>query len=159
MVIRLGVEIALLLHVVIALLASGHAVLSNRETRGATGWVGVIWLAPLLGVLLYVWLGINRIEYRARSLRGDRPRPAPSSEFCQCPTEIVEQALTSEGTHLQHLITLVREVTRQPLLRGNRIASLVNGDQAYSSMLQAIEDASQSVSLTTYIFRNDHMGQ
>jgi hypothetical protein len=36
--------------------------------------VGVIWLAPLFGLLLYVWLGINRIERRARSLRTERPR-------------------------------------------------------------------------------------
>ena len=65
MVIRLGVEIALLLHVVIALLASGHAVLSNRETRGATGRVGVIWLAP--GWPRHVHWGI-----RPRECMGDR---------------------------------------------------------------------------------------
>ena len=54
--------VAVLLNVVMSFVASGHAVLSKRDTRAAIGWVGIIWLAPVLGALLYVWLGINRIE-------------------------------------------------------------------------------------------------
>jgi cardiolipin synthase len=73
MVIQVGLEIALVLHVLVALVVSGHAVLSKRDTRAAAGWVGVIWLAPLVGVMLYIWLGINRIERRAA-----RPRGFPS---------------------------------------------------------------------------------
>jgi hypothetical protein len=70
---------ATLLNVLFCLLAAGHAVLTKRDTRATIGWVGVIWLAPVLGVLLYVWLGINRIERRARSLRAERPRLGPSA--------------------------------------------------------------------------------
>ncbi len=66
---------------------------------------------------------------------------------------------TRDGSHLKHLINLVRDVTQQPLLAGNRVVSLINGDQAYPAMLQAIEDASRSITFTTYIFRHDAMGQ
>lgn len=131
------------IHLVFALVASGHAVLSKRDTRGAIGWVAVIWLAPLLGVMLYIWLGINRIERRARSLRTDQPRVGSSSGLCPCPTEILDQALTPGGIHLKHLIALVRDVSRRPLLAGNRVTPLVNGDQAYPAMLQAIDEASR----------------
>ena len=67
-----------LLSVLFSLLATGHAVLSKRDTRAAIGWVGVIWLAPILGVLLYVWLGINRIE---RATRPVAPHGTSSSGF------------------------------------------------------------------------------
>jgi cardiolipin synthase len=145
--------------VALALVASGHAVLSKRDTRAAIGWVGVIWLAPFLGVLLYMWLGINRIERRARSLRADRPRPESSPTLRQCPTETIDQALVPEGAHLTQLIRLVNDVTRRPLLAGNRVTPLVNGDDAYPAMLQAIDEASRSITLTAYIFRHDSMGQ
>jgi len=151
--------VVIVLHLICALVASGHVVLSKRDIRGAIGWVGVIWLAPLLGVLLYVWLGINRIERRARSLRTERPRLGRFSGLCPCPTEVVDQALTPAGTHLRHLIALVGDVSRRPLLAGNRVTPLVNGDRAYPAMLQAIDSASQSITLTTYIFRHDSMGQ
>jgi cardiolipin synthase A/B len=159
MVLRVGFEITLALHVLIAPVACGHVVLSKRDPRAAAGWVGVIWLAPLVGVMLYVWLGINRIERRARSLRAGRRRPDSSSGLCQCSAEVLDQALTPGGTHLKHLINLVRDVTRQPLLAGNRIVPLVNGDQAYPAMLQAIDEASRSITLATYIFRHDAMGE
>ena len=151
--------VAAVVIVVLALVASGHAVLSKRDTRGVLGWVGVIWLAPFLGVLLYVWLGVNRIERRARSLRTERLRRGSSSGRGECPAEVPDQAGTLAGTPLQPLVKLVRDVTGRPLLAGNDVTPLVNGDQAYPAMLQAIDEAARSITLTTYIFDHDAAGQ
>ena len=63
--------VAVVFHVVVALAASGNAVLSKRETRAATGWVGVIWLAPLVGVVLYV---VRMLMARRTATWGWRPR-------------------------------------------------------------------------------------
>lgn len=151
--------VAALLNVVISLVASGHAVLSKRDTRAAIGWVGIIWLAPAIGVLLYVWLGINRIERRARFLRSDRTRPGLSSGLRQCPERLLDETLGPDGAHLKSLVTLVGDVTRRPLLNGNRVVPLVNGDQAYPAMIQAIDAAAHSVTLSTYMFGNDRAGK
>uniref|UniRef100_UPI001969B817 PLDc N-terminal domain-containing protein n=1 Tax=Myxococcus sp. CA018 TaxID=2651864 RepID=UPI001969B817 len=56
------------LTVLISVVASAHAVLHKRDVRAAVGWVGLAWLVPVLGGVLYVLLGINRIRRRARSL-------------------------------------------------------------------------------------------
>jgi len=151
--------VAAVLSLILALVASGHAVLSKRDTRASIGWVGVIWLAPILGVLLYVWLGINRIERRARLLRAESPRLGSPVGLDECPMEVPDQAGTLAGTPLEPLVKLVRDVTRRPLLAGNRVTPLVNGDQAYPAMLQAIEEAARSITLTTYIFDHDATGQ
>ena len=52
-----------------AVAASGHAILTKREVRAAIGWVGLAWLSPLVGPVLYAVLGVNRIKRRARELR------------------------------------------------------------------------------------------
>ncbi len=148
-----------LIDMVLALLATGHAVLSKRDTRAAIGWVGLIWLVPLLGVVLYLWLGINRIERRARSLRADRPRPASLAVLNEYPSEIPDEASILTGTPLEPLVRLVRDVTGQPLLAGNRVTPLIDGDQAYPAMLQAIDEASRSITLTTYLFNHDPAGE
>ena len=67
--------------------------------------------------------------------------------------------MTELGSHLRPLTKLVGDVTRRPLLAGNRVVPLVNGDQAYPAMLRAVEEAAQSITLTTYIFRHDAVGQ
>lgn len=151
--------VAALLDLVISLVASGHAVLSKRDTRAAIGWVGIIWLAPLVGSFLYVWIGINRIERRARSLRLNRPRPESTPGLSQCPEQLLEETLGPEGMHLKSLVTLVGDVTRRPLLDGNRVIPLVNGDEVYPAMIEEIDGAARSVTLSTYIFGNDRAGK
>src|SRR6059036_3139215 len=62
-----------------ALLASAHALLHKRDTRAATLWIGLIWLAPVVGAVLYLILGVNRIRRRAIRLAVNRRpvRPIP----------------------------------------------------------------------------------
>jgi cardiolipin synthase A/B len=152
------VTIASVVGVTISLVASAHVVLTKRETRSAIGWIGLIWLSPFLGTILYVLLGINRINRKAKSLRRKRARSAPpmAEPF---PLEKLPEALTDEGAHLIELARVVGEVTRQPLLAGNEIVPLLDGDEAYAAMLGAIDEATRSVSLCSYIFNDDLAGQ
>jgi cardiolipin synthase len=50
------------------------------------------------------------------------------------------------------------KLTRQPLMQGNSVTPLINGDQAYPRMLSCIEAAQHSISLCSYIFGNDSWG-
>jgi len=143
----------------LSLLASGHAVLSKRDTRAVIGWVGVIWLVPILGVLLYVWLGINRIQRRARSLRTDRRDLRTSTDHRSRIPDGLERMLAPQDAHLCALEKLMGDVTWLPLLAGNHVTPLVNGDQAYPAMLRVIDEATRSVTLSTYIFARDPAGR
>ena len=55
---------------VLDLLVSVHIVFYKRDSRSATAWIAIVWFSPFLGSLFYYLLGINRIERRARRLRG-----------------------------------------------------------------------------------------
>jgi cardiolipin synthase len=146
------------LGVTVALAASGHAVLYKRDARAAVAWVGLIWLVPFLGALLYVLLGVNRIRRRARSLRGGRPHPEPPPGPFECATSEIPLVLGPEAAHLTALVKVVAGATGRPLLRGNRITPLRNGDEAYPAMIAAINEARDCVLLSTYIFDNDRAG-
>jgi cardiolipin synthase len=138
--------------------AAGHAVLHKRDPRAAIAWVGFIVILPVAGPALYFLLGVNRIHRRARALRrSPPPRGAPAVRPCR--PGLPAQALGLGGAHLRTLARLVGEVTGRPLLPGNHVEPLVNGDQAYPAMLRAIDAASSSVSLSTYIFDNDRVGR
>ena len=144
---------------VVALVTSAHVVLNKRDTRAAIAWVGLIWLTPLIGVVLYFWLGINRIQRRARLLRGGRHHPEPTMHQEPCPRHVLVDALSPENQHLLSLTTLVNAVSHRPLLAGNSVVPLVDGDQAYPAMIHAIDEATSSVALSTYIFDDDRIGR
>src|SRR4051794_8948811 len=61
-------------HTLVVVIASAHVVLTKRDSRAAIGWIGIIWLAPILGSLLYFSFGINRIQRKARLLRSGQQR-------------------------------------------------------------------------------------
>lgn len=135
-----------------ALFASIHALLHKRDVRAATIWIGIVWLMPLFGPILYLSLGVNRIRRRAIQLGVHKTFSRPIPENLGEP-----QAAGAE--HLKMLARVVGRVVAQPLTPGNKIQPLVNGDEAFPSMLAAIEAAKTTISLTTYIFDNDKSGE
>ena len=147
------------LALVFSILASGHAILHKRDSRAAIAWVGFIWLVPLVGALLYFILGVNRIRRRAALLRGDLERYRAHDEAkYECPPEELRRHLPAESAQLEMLARVVGGVVQRPLLSGNRIEPLINGDETYPAMLEAIRHARQTISLQTYIFDRDEVG-
>lgn len=149
-----------LLSVVISGAATVHVLLFKRETRSAIGWIGLIWLSPVLGTVLYFLLGVNRIRRQAKRLRNradrkGRGRGIPTSVV---PLRDLEASASPETQHLLPVARLVQNLVKRPLWAGNRVEPLDGGDQTYPAMVRAIEEAERSVSLLTYIFYPDRAG-
>jgi len=140
-------------------LTAVHVVLQKREPRAAIGWLGLVGFAPVLGVCLYWLFGINRIKRRAKKKYVNRKIGGmPWRNSVVCPEQI-EIVFGKANSGLSTLCRLTDEVTSRPLLSGNKIDPLINGDQAYWAMISAIGEARTSISLSTYIFDNDSWGR
>jgi cardiolipin synthase len=135
-----------------ALLASIHTLLHKRDSRAAVLWISLIWLLPVLGPVLYLVFGVNRIRRRALSLGIHKiiSRPIP---------EDLGETQPVEARHLQQLARAVGHVVAQPLTPGNQVQSLVDGDEAFPAMIAAIESAAKSIAFATYILDNDPSGK
>ena len=139
------------LAILLSVVCAGHALLWKRDSRAALGWIAVCLLLPGLGALLYWLFGVNRIKAKARYLRRQWPIPDNS--------DLDDPVLTADWPSEHFGFTrLSRKVTRRRFVQGNRIELLVNGEQAYPAMLEAIGGARESVGLCTYIFDNDRVG-
>jgi len=157
---ELAISIVSLGLTVAAMIGSAvHVILTKRDIRSAIGWIGLIGFAPLLGIVLYWSFGINRIQRKAKTLFADlEPVELPEEHGSIGPEALVRLAGPA-WQELGQLARLTEQVTVNPLMSGNRIHPLQNGDQAYPAMLMAIEQAEESISLMTYIFDNDAWGQ
>ncbi len=141
-----------------SLLASGHAILYKRDTRATVLWVAFIWLAPVGGAVFYLLLGVNRIKRRAVLLRSTGPRRDRAAlERLRGATPDLPPVVVVRP-ELGRLIRLVENVVHAPLQAGNHVEPRFDGDEAYPDMLAAIDDATQSVALCTYIFDRDPTG-
>lgn len=146
------------LTVLASVLASAHVVLNKRDVSSAIGWVGIMWLVPVLGPALYVVFGINRIRRRASRLRPERLHRRPSAEPNHATQGQLSTALSSRAQHLRALRDTMATVTSAPLTAGNELTPLIDGDEAFPAMIEAIDRAAVSIALSTYIFDNDNAG-
>ena len=151
--------VAGVLTVILTVIASAHAVLHKRDVRAAVGWVGLILLVPFFGAVIYLLLGVNRIRRRATQLRREQLRLRASTEELSIERRRLTEILPPGSQHLAALGELVDRVTQVPLRVGNQVDPLINGDEAYPAMIEAINAAETSVALCTYIFDNDLAGQ
>lgn len=133
-----------------------HVVVNKRDVRAALGWVGLVLAFPFLGPALYWIFGINRIRRRARSLRRRRGTPATLRRAVPLPAGAAVPAMPP--SQLAPLAWLGGRVAELPLVGGNAVEPLVDGDEAYPAMLAAIAGAERTLSLSTYIFDRDAAG-
>jgi cardiolipin synthase len=138
-------------------IAAGHAVMYKRDPKSAAIWVLVSLTLPIIGPWLYWGFGINRIERQAVEHLGRRDRPfdLPHLADAHGSPDLLGEAVG----HLVSLRTVADRVTRLPLLPGNEITPLHNGEQAYPRMLEAIAGAERSVTLASYIFDSGEVGR
>ncbi|TLU74272.1 phospholipase D-like domain-containing protein [Lichenicoccus roseus] len=137
------------LRIVIPICVTLHALRTKREIGAAIGWIGLSWLAPIFGGLLYLMFGINRVRRLAQRLSNVRPWSSRRGAGVDAPV--------IEG-NLAPLVRAVERLTGRPLLPGNKVRCFHDGDDAYPVMLEAIEQAKQSLLLCSYIFRADRIG-
>ncbi len=134
--------------ILFAVFTAGHAVLYKRDTRAVIAWVAIIIMVPLAGATLYWLLAVNRVSRKARRLRpqaAGRRRDRPPAA-CEVSGELAPLARVGDVA------------SPFKLTGGNTVAVLVNGEGTYPRMLAAIEGATSSIALATYIFDGDAIG-
>lgn len=144
----------------LAVATAAHAIMYRRDARAALLWVGLVWLAPIVGACLYSLFGINRVRRKATRLRKGVAHVYMEPSAPPVAPESLSKAIQQDKfAHFEQLERVIDTIVARPLVPDNRIQPLLNGDEAYLSMLAAIDAASSSVSLATYIFNSDRIGQ
>ncbi len=136
-------------HLLLAAGVTGHVLVTKRDPGSAVAWIGIAWLSPVLGSVLYVLLGVNRVRRRALTMRAQR-RSAPGDESG------TDASPDGSRSTLEYS---AQRITGRPAKDGNAISILRNGDEAYPRMIASIDAAQHSVALASYIFRADVAGQ
>lgn len=147
------------LHMTLGFIAAGHVLLNKNDPRSACGWIFLCIFFPLFGPLLYFVFGINRVRMRAKKLalrssfRLDEGFGRLSDDY--------QNVIPSIQVPLAYrdIAKISDAVTNLPLLSGNRIEILHNGEEVFPAMLEAIQNAEDSIYLITYIFETNRYGR
>ena len=136
------------IHIMMAVLASGHALLNKADSRGAFGWIALCIILPLAGPILYLIFGINRVNSAARR-----------HYITKLSKDSTDTITEPAGTDFRPLSMVGENVVKKGLSSCDEVLVLQNGEEIYPAMLEAIANAEHHVLLCTYIFDRDETGQ
>ncbi len=152
--------LSIILSILLGVLTAGHALFHKRTPSSALGWVAVCLMFPFVGPFLYFLFGVNRVQTRAKKLE-DKHGPFLSDYkghgWYASPSAVALSDLNSSPLFLR-IARISDRVANHPLVGGNRIEPLHNGEAAYPEMLKSIETAQKTLYLMSYIFDTSKSG-
>jgi cardiolipin synthase len=113
---------------------------------------------PGVGAALYWLMGVNRIRTRARRWEA-AGKFTSAADISRIHSSRQAGAPPFDEASISSLLKISDTVTGLPLLGGNRVSILHNGEAAYAAMWEAIGKARERIYLSTYIFRTDATGR
>ena len=143
-----------LLTLVYVIAVTGFVVLERRRPVSTMAWLLALIFLPFVGLLFYFVFGRLRVRRRRRlrSRRAVQPTVA-TSQLVPMETPLHDLPLPLRG-----LVQLALNATDAPLRRASTIDLLPVPEGAYEAMEAAMREATRSILLEYYIWRDDTVG-
>ena len=138
---------------VIAVLTIVHVVLDNRQPAKTMAWALVIYFVPIVGVVFYLFFGINTRKERYVSERSMNQLTKRSM------LEFVEQQNLRLPERHKPLIDLFINQNLSLPFKDNKVDLYTDGYQFFTALLQEISKAKNHIHLDMYIFADDALGR
>ena len=129
-----------------------HVVLDNRQPAKTMAWALVIYFLPLVGVIAYIFFGVNRRKEKFISRRSlDMLSKRSMLEF-------VEQRHLELPTDYQPLIDLCSQQSFSLPFINKKSDILLSGYEFFPRLLRDIAQAKNHIHIDIYIFEADALG-
>ena len=163
-----SIGLGTLAHVSIALLVTLHSLREPREPRSTLLWIYLAWALPVLGAMIYLAFGVNRIPVKGwQKQRSDqhfleerltREREShPLAYWRGLQRALAARPSNPADAELNQVLDRLHP--GHPLLGGNDIQLLEPAGLALEAMFLALREARHHIHLSTYIFNDDAVGQ
>ena len=137
---------------VIAILAIIHVILDNRQPAKTFAWALVIWFVPVVGVIFYIFFGVNTRKERYVSERNMNQLTKRSM------LGFVEQQNLRLPERHKPLIDLFINQNLSLPFKDNTTDILTDGYQFVGALLRDISQAKSHIHIDMYIFADDALG-
>ncbi|SEN37809.1 cardiolipin synthase [Prevotella sp. ne3005] len=137
---------------VIVILAIIHVILDNRQPAKTMAWALVIWFVPFVGIVFYLFFGINTRKERYVS---DRTMNMLTKRSM---LEFAEQQNLKLPERYKPLIDLFVNQNLSLPFKDNEVEVCMNGTEFFPSLLRDIAQAKSHIHIDMYIIADDALG-
>ncbi|MBR2239631.1 MAG: cardiolipin synthase [Prevotella sp.] len=145
--------IIFLLYQVVVIATIIHVLMDNRQQAKTVAWALVIYFVPVVGILGYIFFGVNTRRERMVSRRSmDQLTKRSMLQFVE------QRDLQLPEEHKPVIDLFVNENFSLPF-GGNKVDILTSGYEFFPSLLRDISQAKSHIHIDVYIFEDDALGR
>lgn len=133
-----------------------QAILIARTPQAAIGWGIALVVFPYLAVPMFLIFGESRFSGYTLSGTGEAPDLDEALEKTRAALQPFAAHLPDKYSDAEALAVNLRGL---PVTRGNRTRLLVDGDQTFDAIFEAIDSASEYVVVQFFIVHDDALGR
>ena len=138
---------------VFVVMAIIHVILDNRQPAKTMAWALVIWFVPIVGIVFYLFFGINTRKERYVSERSMNLLTKRSM------LEFAEQQNLRLPERYKPLIDLFVNQNLTLPFKDNGVTVMTNGIEFFPALLADIKKAKNHIHIAMYIFADDALGR
>jgi cardiolipin synthase len=152
-------------HLAVGLVLTLDVLLTKHRPVSAVLWLAVVWAFPYGGALAYLSIGVDRVRRGAAAREASKALVAQRADWHPTFERLAvdyERPGPGEAHRFpaQHIFRSTDRAVRQNrVFQGNRVELLVDGDEFYPALFDAISAAESSIHLQTFVFGRDRAGQ
>ena len=120
--------------------------MENRNPVKTLGWIMIMILLPIVGIILYVFLGQDLRRKKIINNKLRFPHVNISTRYCDDPE------------HFGKVASLLTETAGARLSDNNKVDVFTTGVDAFKSLYTDIEQAKEHIHVEFYIIENDKLG-
>lgn len=136
-------------------------VMQRKDPAAALAWVVTIVFLPIIGALLYLWLGYAHVERRLRQKR--KSNEAIAEELNHLEQTLIDYKIVQESTFEEpvqsDLVKVTEGIGAFAITRGNALTLIADPHAVFTQLSEAIQSARDSIHMEYYIFRRDGTGK
>ncbi|MDD2411593.1 MAG: cardiolipin synthase [Bacteroidales bacterium] len=148
-----------IVYVVIILLVIFRVLLDTRSGVKALAYILFIILIPFVGMIFYLFFGVNyrkRKLYSRKIVEDEALRQEILYQARNYSEQVIHSGLLSSDYH--NMARFIQNTSTSPLTGNNSLKLLLNGEQKFPVLLEALENAKSHIHLEYYIYENDETG-
>ncbi len=149
-----------LLYLIVLVIVCVHIIYETSSTAKTLAYLLLTIFFPLFGIFFYFSFGIN---YRKRELYSKKIIN-DDNLWKQIKQDIYTYSVqtyfnTSESSRPNRHLAKYLSNEMSPLTPGNTARLLINGEEKFPAVIQALEEARDHIHIEYYIYENDKIGQ
>ncbi len=146
-------------YILLLILVVIRVLYDTKSSTKALAYILFIVLAPFVGILFYFSFGVNyrkRKLYTKKIVQDEPLRKSIKNKIETHYSSIFKVDLITDK--YQSLIEFIRRSGSSPITSNNEVKLLVNGEEKFPQLLEALKNATSHIHIEYYIYEDDFTG-